>query len=158
DWMPFSSFGVGFIGGSCHAKRWEQFHYSSAPDVSSAKRRSEDRHFPREARDVSLRREDRPGGLGFNIVGGEDAEGGRIFISFVLAGSPADLCLGGGELRRGDQILAVNEEDLHGASHDEAARVLKGVPHGIVRLRWAHNIDQGITLTSSENYEIPSEH
>jgi hypothetical protein len=40
------------------------------------------------------------GGLGFNIVGGEDAEG--IFISFILAGSPADLC---GELRRGDQVL-----------------------------------------------------
>ena len=38
------------------------------------------------------------GGLGFNIVGGEDADG--IFISFILAGSPADTC---GELRRGDQ-------------------------------------------------------
>ena len=29
-------------------------------------------------------------GLGFNIVGGEDGEG--IFISFILAGSPADTC------------------------------------------------------------------
>ena len=43
-----------------------------------------------------------PTGLGFNIVGGEDGEG--IFISFILAGGVADLS---GELRRGDQILAV---------------------------------------------------
>lgn len=41
-------------------------------------------------------------GLGFNIVGGEDGEG--IFISFILAGGPADLS---GELRKGDQILSV---------------------------------------------------
>uniref|UniRef100_A0A3Q2CQJ9 PDZ domain-containing protein n=1 Tax=Cyprinodon variegatus TaxID=28743 RepID=A0A3Q2CQJ9_CYPVA len=42
-------------------------------------------------------------GLGFNIVGGEDGEG--IFISFILAGGPADLS---GELRKGDQILSVS--------------------------------------------------
>lgn len=41
-------------------------------------------------------------GLGFNIVGGENGEG--IFVSFILAGAPADLS---GELRRGDQILSV---------------------------------------------------
>lgn len=41
-------------------------------------------------------------GLGFNIVGGEDGEG--IFISFILAGGPADLC---GELHKGDRILSV---------------------------------------------------
>ncbi|XP_040576226.1 disks large 1 tumor suppressor protein [Lepeophtheirus salmonis] len=110
-------------------------NYSSAPDVSSAKRRSDDRHFPRESREVTLERDERGGGLGFNIVGGEDAEGGRIFISFVLAGSPADLCVGGGELRRGDQILAVNEEDLMGATHEHAARILKSVPPGLVRFR-----------------------
>ena len=58
------------------------------------------------------------GGLGFNIVGGEDGEG--IFISFILAGSPADTCQG---LRRGDQIIAVNDTDISRASHEEAARV-----------------------------------
>ncbi|ETE60500.1 Disks large-like 2, partial [Ophiophagus hannah] len=42
-------------------------------------------------------------GLGFNIVGGEDREG--IFVSFILAGGPADLS---GELQRGDQILSVS--------------------------------------------------
>lgn len=42
-------------------------------------------------------------GLGFNIVGGEDGEG--IFVSFILAGGPADLS---GELRRGDRILSVS--------------------------------------------------
>ncbi|XP_018396087.1 PREDICTED: disks large 1 tumor suppressor protein isoform X3 [Cyphomyrmex costatus] len=60
-------------------------------------------------------------GLGFNIVGGEDGEG--IFISFILAGGPADLS---GELRRGDQILSVNGINLRTATHEEAAAVLKG--------------------------------
>lgn len=45
-------------------------------------------------------------GLGFNIVGGEDGEG--IFVSFILAGGPADLS---GELQRGDQILSVSTDD-----------------------------------------------
>ncbi|XP_064879923.1 disks large homolog 2 isoform X1 [Oncorhynchus nerka] len=60
-------------------------------------------------------------GLGFNIVGGEDGEG--IFVSFILAGGPADLS---GELRRGDQILSVNSIDLRGATHEQAAAALKG--------------------------------
>ncbi|XP_056417350.1 disks large homolog 2 isoform X14 [Hyla sarda] len=60
-------------------------------------------------------------GLGFNIVGGEDGEG--IFISFILAGGPADLS---GELQRGDQIISVNGIDLRGATHEQAAAALKG--------------------------------
>ncbi|XP_061194420.1 disks large 1 tumor suppressor protein-like isoform X1 [Saccostrea echinata] len=59
-------------------------------------------------------------GLGFNIVGGENGEG--IFVSFILAGAPADLS---GELRRGDQILSVNGKDLVMATHEEAAGALK---------------------------------
>ncbi|XP_073709916.1 discs large homolog 1-like protein isoform X8 [Misgurnus anguillicaudatus] len=59
-------------------------------------------------------------GLGFNIVGGEDGEG--IFISFILAGGPADLC---GELRKGDRLVSVNGIDLRGATHEQAAAALK---------------------------------
>lgn len=54
----------------------------------------------REPRKVVLHRG--ATGLGFNIVGGEDGEG--IFISFILAGGPADLC---GELRKGDRLVSV---------------------------------------------------
>ena len=43
-------------------------------------------------------------GLGFNIVGGEDGEG--IFVSFILAGGPADLS---GELHKGDQLISVSK-------------------------------------------------
>lgn len=50
-------------------------------------------------------------GLGFNIVGGEDGEG--IFVSFILAGGPADLS---GELKRGDQILSVSGRPRSGTS------------------------------------------
>jgi len=60
-------------------------------------------------------------GLGFNIVGGEDGEG--IFISFILAGGPADAS---GHLRRGDQIISVNGHDLKHATHEQAALTLKG--------------------------------
>lgn len=61
-----------------------------------------------------------PSGLGFNIVGGEEGEG--IFVSFILAGGPADLS---GDLKRGDQILTVNNISLQGANHEEAALALK---------------------------------
>uniref|UniRef100_A0A8C0Q3Q9 Discs large MAGUK scaffold protein 4 n=1 Tax=Canis lupus familiaris TaxID=9615 RepID=A0A8C0Q3Q9_CANLF len=74
--------------------------------------------IPREPRRIVIHRGST--GLGFNIVGGEDGEG--IFISFILAGGPADLS---GELRKGDQILSVNGVDLRSASHEQAAIALK---------------------------------
>ncbi|XP_068612085.1 disks large homolog 4-like [Brachionichthys hirsutus] len=74
--------------------------------------------YSREPRRVCVQRGST--GLGFNIVGGEDGEG--IFISFILAGGPADLS---GELRKGDQILSVNGVDLRYATHEQAAGALK---------------------------------
>lgn len=59
-------------------------------------------------------------GLGFNIVGGEDGQG--IYVSFILAGGPADV---GAELKRGDQLLSVNGVNLRNATHEEAAQALK---------------------------------
>ncbi|XP_046716852.1 disks large homolog 1 isoform X2 [Silurus meridionalis] len=77
-----------------------------------------DDELTREPRKVVLHRGST--GLGFNIVGGEDGEG--IFISFILAGGPADLC---GELRKGDRIISVNGVDLRSATHEQAAAALK---------------------------------
>uniref|UniRef100_A0A8C6WXH5 Disks large homolog 1 n=1 Tax=Neogobius melanostomus TaxID=47308 RepID=A0A8C6WXH5_9GOBI len=77
-----------------------------------------DNDVTREPRKVVLQRGTT--GLGFNIVGGEDGEG--IFISFILAGGPADLC---GELRKGDRLVSVNGVDLRGATHEQAAAALK---------------------------------
>uniref|UniRef100_A0A8C4DSS6 Disks large homolog 4 n=1 Tax=Dicentrarchus labrax TaxID=13489 RepID=A0A8C4DSS6_DICLA len=77
-----------------------------------------DDDIPREPRRVLIHRGST--GLGFNIVGGEDGEG--IFISFILAGGPADLS---GELHKGDQILSVNGVDLRMATHEQAAAALK---------------------------------
>ncbi|XP_041444923.1 disks large homolog 4 isoform X2 [Xenopus laevis] len=73
---------------------------------------------PREPRRIVIHRGST--GLGFNIVGGEDGEG--IFISFILAGGPADLS---GALRKGDQIMSVNGVDLRSATHEQAALALK---------------------------------
>ncbi|XP_027147331.1 discs large homolog 1-like protein [Larimichthys crocea] len=77
-----------------------------------------DDEVTREPRKVVLHRG--ATGLGFNIVGGEDGEG--IFISFILAGGPADLC---GELRKGDRLVSVNGVDLRNATHEQAAAALK---------------------------------
>ncbi|KAM6949068.1 disks large homolog 4-like [Aplochiton taeniatus] len=74
--------------------------------------------YSREPRRVCVHRGST--GLGFNIVGGEDGEG--IFISFILAGGPADLS---GELHKGDQIISVNGVDLRHATHEQAAAALK---------------------------------
>ncbi|XP_060762435.1 discs large homolog 1-like protein isoform X17 [Neoarius graeffei] len=77
-----------------------------------------DNDITREPRKVVLHRG--ATGLGFNIVGGEDGEG--IFISFILAGGPADLS---GELRKGDRLVSVNGVDLRSATHEQAAAALK---------------------------------
>uniref|UniRef100_A0A8D0LBV4 Discs large MAGUK scaffold protein 4 n=1 Tax=Sphenodon punctatus TaxID=8508 RepID=A0A8D0LBV4_SPHPU len=88
-------------------------HYSPIP-----KELLGEEDIPREPRRIVIHRGST--GLGFNIVGGEDGEG--IFISFILAGGPADLS---GELRKGDQILSVNGVDLRNATHEQAAIALK---------------------------------
>lgn len=72
----------------------------------------------RDVRTVVLKKKNSR--LGFKFIGGEYGE--PIFISFILTGGPADLS---GELRRGDQILNVNEINLRNATHEEAARALK---------------------------------
>uniref|UniRef100_A0A4W4FF37 Disks large homolog 1 n=1 Tax=Electrophorus electricus TaxID=8005 RepID=A0A4W4FF37_ELEEL len=77
-----------------------------------------DDDITREPRKVVLHRG--ATGLGFNIVGGEDGEG--IFISFILAGGPADLS---GELIKGDRLVSVNGVDLRSATHEQAAAALK---------------------------------
>ncbi|XP_013794780.1 disks large homolog 1-like isoform X3 [Limulus polyphemus] len=101
-----------------------EFHHEP-PSNMCPSRVLTDENITREPRKVILSKGEL--GLGFNIVGGEDREG--IFISFILAGGAADLC---GELRRGDQILSVNGIDLHHATHEQAAAVLKGAGHSVV--------------------------
>ncbi|XP_047017073.1 disks large homolog 2 isoform X14 [Ictalurus punctatus] len=101
--------------------RLDGFSFLRNPSLDDGEgHRYESQHFQlREPRKIVLHKGST--GLGFNIVGGEDGEG--IFVSFILAGGPADLS---GELRRGDQILSVNGIDLRGATHEQAAAALKG--------------------------------
>ncbi|XP_041988054.1 disks large 1 tumor suppressor protein isoform X5 [Aricia agestis] len=67
-----------------------------------------------------------PSGLGFNIVGGEDGHG--IYVSFLLAGGPAERS---GRLRRGDRLLAVNDTDITHATHEQAAKALKSTGQNV---------------------------
>lgn len=81
-----------------------------------------------EPRIVTLRKSE--GGLGFNIVGGEDYE--PIYVSHVLTGGVADLS---GNVRKGDVLLSVNDTDLTNATHNDAAMALKACsPNSYVQL------------------------
>ncbi|XP_028816827.1 disks large homolog 3 isoform X7 [Denticeps clupeoides] len=110
--------GMGYMGGM------ETKPVYQPPQVTPSRYSPVPRHmlgeddFTREPRKVLLHKGST--GLGFNIVGGEDGEG--IFVSFILAGGPADLS---GELRRGDRILSVNGVNLRNATHEQAAAALK---------------------------------
>lgn len=61
-------------------------------------------------------------GLGFSIVGGRGSPHGDlpIYVKTVFTRGPA-----AGRLQRGDQILAVNRQDVTAMRHDEAVAVLK---------------------------------
>ncbi|XP_033636742.1 multiple PDZ domain protein-like isoform X3 [Asterias rubens] len=65
-----------------------------------------------------------PDGLGFSIVGGFGSPHGDlpIYIKTVFTKGAATVS---GELKRGDQIIAVNGESLDGATHEQAVDVLK---------------------------------
>ncbi|KAI9589729.1 hypothetical protein GQX74_007897 [Glossina fuscipes] len=105
-------------------------HFSQVNSHSTGANQRPDMHHRMfwlpEPRTITIQKG--PQGLGFNIVGGEDGQG--IYVSFILAGGPADL---GGELKRGDQLLNVNNADLRNATHEEAAQALK-TSGGIVTL------------------------
>ncbi|XP_077869203.1 multiple PDZ domain protein-like [Saccoglossus kowalevskii] len=63
-------------------------------------------------------------GLGFSIVGGFGSPHGDlpIYVKTVFSRGAASES---GQLKRGDQILAVNGDNLDGASHEQAVAILK---------------------------------
>ncbi|KAM6168323.1 inaD-like protein [Erethizon dorsatum] len=67
-------------------------------------------------------------GLGLSIVGKRNGSG--VFISDIVKGGAAEL---DGRLTQGDQILAVNGEDVRGASQETVAAILK-CAQGLVQL------------------------
>uniref|UniRef100_A0A672HNP3 PDZ domain-containing protein n=1 Tax=Salarias fasciatus TaxID=181472 RepID=A0A672HNP3_SALFA len=76
-------------------------------------------------RSVSLQKG--PSGLGFSIVGGFGSPHGDlpVYVKTVFSKGAAAEGSGGGRLRRGDQIVAVNGESLQGATHEQAVALLK---------------------------------
>ncbi|XP_069088646.1 inaD-like protein isoform X1 [Pleurodeles waltl] len=63
-------------------------------------------------------------GLGFSIVGGYGSPQGDlpIYVKTIFSKGAA---AADGRLKRGDQILAVNEEVLEGVTHEQAVAILK---------------------------------
>nr|XP_015796387.2 multiple PDZ domain protein [Nothobranchius furzeri] len=88
---------------------------------------STDTHIPAEQkvpRPHSITLEKGSEGLGFSIVGGFGSPHGDlpIYVKTVFSKGAAAV---DGRLKRGDQILAVNEESLQGATHEQAVTILK---------------------------------
>ncbi|KAG1663838.1 Multiple PDZ domain protein [Nymphon striatum] len=70
-------------------------------------------------------------GLGFSIVGGFGSPHGDlpIYVKTVFdKGAAAE----NGQLKRGDQILSVNDTNLEGLTHDEAVSILKNAKGTVV--------------------------
>lgn len=78
-----------------------------------------------------------PEGLGFSIVGGRGSPHGDfpIYVKNIFETGAA---ASDGRLQRGDQIVAVNEKNMEGATHEEAVEMLK-------------NIEGSVTLTVMSN-------
>lgn len=70
-------------------------------------------------------------GFGFSIVGGSDSQHGNIpfYIKTIFPDSPADV---DGRLKRGDQLLAVNGQNLDGFTHDQVVSLLKQTQGAVV--------------------------
>ncbi|PNF36058.1 hypothetical protein B7P43_G12759 [Cryptotermes secundus] len=102
----------------------------------------------------------KPGkGLGLSIVGRKYGNG--VFISDVVHGGTAEA---DGRLMKGDQILAVNGQDLKSATQEEAAAVLK-TAMGKVTMRLGRlkasskrssNTDRVTNMTNGDPDNIPS--
>ncbi|XP_026733312.1 disks large 1 tumor suppressor protein isoform X2 [Trichoplusia ni] len=102
----------------------EHDNTETASSAANSLRREDVTDSNEEARVVEL--EKGPAGLGFNIVGGEDGHG--IYVSFLLAGGPAERSA---RLRRGDRLLAVNDTDITHATHEQAAKALKSTGQNV---------------------------
>ncbi|CAH2108405.1 unnamed protein product [Euphydryas editha] len=113
------------VPGPRHAQPSPRASRANTPSsTANSLRRSSDAADGEEPRVVEL--EKGPQGLGFNIVGGEDGHG--IYVSFLLAGGPAERSA---QLRRGDRLLAVNDVDITHATHEQAARALKSTGQNV---------------------------
>ncbi|XP_071961510.1 E3 ubiquitin-protein ligase PDZRN3-like isoform X2 [Antedon mediterranea] len=94
-------------------------------------------HFKRydmpctEEKEINLILERDDGSLGFNIIGGNGAEGGitdGIIVSRVTESGPAEQA----ELKIHDRIIKVNGQDLTKSSHEEAVEAFKNASEPIV--------------------------
>lgn len=70
--------------------------------------------------------------LGFTVVGGTDTGAIGIFIKSIL---PTGQAGEDGQLKAGDEILAVNGQVCHDLSHEEAVKLFKSVRCGEIALQ-----------------------
>jgi hypothetical protein len=71
--------------------------------------------------------------LGFSIVGGADSPRGALGI-FIKSIMPKGQAIESGQLKAGDEILAVNGHICHDLSHQDAVKLFKSVKCGEVVL------------------------
>ncbi|XP_067138555.1 tyrosine-protein phosphatase non-receptor type 4-like [Centruroides vittatus] len=65
---------------------------------------------------------DNQGRFGFNVKGGAD-QNLPIIVSRVVPSTPSDTCVP--KLNEGDEILAINETDVNGMTHEQVVKLIK---------------------------------
>lgn len=106
---------------SAIASHFETMTTGHQPSSPTSDQQPEDSEMP-EPKFITLEKGSE--GLGFSIVGGYGSPHGDlpIYVKTIFAkGAAAD----DGRLKRGDQILAVNNETLEGVTHEQAVAILK---------------------------------
>lgn len=71
--------------------------------------------------------------LGFTIVGGADSPRGALGI-FIKSIMPNGQAIENGQLRAGDEILAVNGQVCHDLTHQDAVKMFKSIKTGEIVL------------------------
>uniref|UniRef100_A0A673IUW1 InaD-like protein n=1 Tax=Sinocyclocheilus rhinocerous TaxID=307959 RepID=A0A673IUW1_9TELE len=105
---------------SAIASQVESLSSSSTPSTNPEVRPVE----PETPKPKTITLEKGSEGLGFSIVGGFGSPHGDlpIYVKTVFSKGAAAV---DGRLKRGDQLLSVNEESLEGVTHEQAVAILK---------------------------------
>lgn len=116
---------------------YENFSFKKAPTTNFCtlprKTKTSSPHCTQTFHTVTFEKGQGKKALGFTIVGGADSPRGALGI-FIKSIMPNGQAIESGQLRAGDEILAVNGHVCHDLTHQDAVRLFKSVKNGEIVL------------------------